>query len=103
MRFVVRLLFLASLAAVLLVPAATAADRMWVGFHDDPMLRWDETRTEAMDRARGNEAAILRTSSTGRRSLRSAPHRRRTRSTPRTSSVTSTSTSATRSCAGSRC
>ena len=61
MRFVVRLLFLASLAAVLLVPAATAADRMWVGFHDDPMLRWDETRTEAMDRARGNEAAILRT------------------------------------------
>ena len=36
MRFVVRLLFLASLAAASLVPAATAADRMWVGFHDDP-------------------------------------------------------------------
>jgi hypothetical protein len=60
-RFVVRLLFLATLAAVLLVPAATAADRMWVGFQDDPVLRWDEGRTEAMDRARGNEAAVLRT------------------------------------------
>ena len=43
MRFVVRLLFLASLAAALVVPAATAADRMWVGFQDDPMFRWDET------------------------------------------------------------
>ena len=51
MRFVVRLLFLATLAAVALVPAATAADRMWVGFQDDPVLRWDEGRTEAMDRA----------------------------------------------------
>ena len=61
MRFVVRLLFLASLAAALAVPAATAADRMWVGFQDDPMFRWDETRTEALDRARGNEASVIRT------------------------------------------
>ncbi|HET9286663.1 MAG TPA: cellulase family glycosylhydrolase [Gaiella sp.] len=61
MRSIPRLLFLASLAAALLVPAATAADRMWVGFHDDPMLRWDDTRVDAMDRARGNEASILRT------------------------------------------
>jgi hypothetical protein len=60
-RSIPRLLFLASLAAALLVPAATAADRMWVGFHDDPMLRWDDTRVDAMDRARGNEASILRT------------------------------------------
>ena len=61
MRFVVRLLFLASLAAVLLVPAATAADRMWVGFQDDPMFRWDPTRTQALDRARDNESSVLRT------------------------------------------
>jgi hypothetical protein len=60
-RPIVRLLFLSSLAAALLVPAATAADRMWVGFHDDPMLRFQDTRTEAMDRARGNQAVILRT------------------------------------------
>jgi len=60
-RFVVRLLFLASLAAVLLVPAATAADRMWVGFQDDPMFRWDDLRTGALDRARDNEASVIRT------------------------------------------
>jgi hypothetical protein len=60
-RSIPRLLFLATLAAALLVPAASAADRMWVGFHDDPMLRWDDTRVDAMDRARGNEASILRT------------------------------------------
>jgi hypothetical protein len=60
-RFVTRLLVLAGLTAALLVPAASGADRMWVGFHDDPMLRWDDTRVDAMDRARGNEASILRT------------------------------------------
>jgi Cellulase (glycosyl hydrolase family 5) len=60
-RPIVRLLVLTSLTAALLVPAATAADRMWVGFHDDPMLRFQDTRTEAMDRARGNQAVIVRT------------------------------------------
>jgi hypothetical protein len=47
--------------AALLVPAATAADRMWIGFHDDPVLRFDGGRVEAMDRAAANNAAILRT------------------------------------------
>ena len=61
MRSIVRLLVLACLAAAVLVPAATAADRMWVGFQDDPVLRWDGTRLEAMDRARSNNASILRT------------------------------------------
>ena len=61
MRSIVRLLVLACLAAAVLVPAATAADRMWVGFHDDPMFRWDGTRLDALDRARSNNASILRT------------------------------------------
>ena len=61
MRFIVRLLFLACLAATVLVPAGAAADRMWVGFHDDPMFRWDGTRLDALDRARANNATILRT------------------------------------------
>lgn len=61
MRSIVRLLFLAGLAVLALVPAAQAADRMWVGFHDDPVLRFDGGRVEAMDRARGNGATILRT------------------------------------------
>ena len=60
-RFLVRLLVLACLAAALVAPAASAADRMWVGFHDDPVLRFDGGRTEAMDRARGNGASVVRT------------------------------------------
>jgi hypothetical protein len=60
-RFAARLLVLTGIAAALLVPAATAADRMWVGFHDDPMFRWDGSRLDALDRARGNEASIIRT------------------------------------------
>ena len=61
MRSTVRVLVIACLAAAVLVPAATAADRMWVGFQDDPMFRWDPQRMEAMDRARGNDARIVRT------------------------------------------
>ena len=61
MRSIVRLLVLACLAAAVLVPAASGADRMWVGFQDDPMFRWDDTRLEALDRARSNNASILRT------------------------------------------
>ena len=61
MRFVTRLLVLTCLAAAVLAPAAAAADRMWVGFHDDPELRFDGTRTDAMDLARSNESTILRT------------------------------------------
>jgi hypothetical protein len=60
-RFVTRLLAIACLAAAALVPAATAADRMWVGFHDDPELRFDGTRYAAMDLARKNESTVLRT------------------------------------------
>jgi len=60
-RFIVRLLVLACLAAVVAIPAASAADRMWVGFHDDPVLRFDGARTQALDRARGNGAAVVRT------------------------------------------
>jgi hypothetical protein len=60
-RSIVRLIVLACLAAALLAPAAAAADRMWVGFHDDPMFRWDDTRLDALDRARANNASILRT------------------------------------------
>jgi hypothetical protein len=60
-RSIVRLIVLACLAAAVLAPAAAAADRMWVGFHDDPMFRWDDTRLDALDRARANNSSILRT------------------------------------------
>ena len=61
MRFAARTIVFACLAAAVLVPAAAAADRMWVGFQDDPMFRWDPQRMEAMDQARGNNARIVRT------------------------------------------
>ncbi|HET8742228.1 MAG TPA: hypothetical protein VFM41_06350, partial [Gaiella sp.] len=61
MRFSVRSIVIACFAAAVLVPVAGAADRMWVGFQDDPMFRWDPGRAEAMDRARENDARIVRT------------------------------------------
>jgi len=60
-RFAARVIVIACLAAAVLVPAAAAADRMWVGFQDDPMFRWDPQRMEAMDRARSSDARIVRT------------------------------------------
>lgn len=61
MRVGLRLLVALCATAVVLVPAATAADRMWVGFHDDPVLRFDAGRLEALDRAAANNAGIVRT------------------------------------------
>jgi Cellulase (glycosyl hydrolase family 5) len=56
-----RLLIAATIAAALVVPVASAADRMWVGFHDDPVLRFDGGRAEAFDRAAADNATIVRT------------------------------------------
>ncbi len=50
------------IAAAALVPAATAADRMWIGFHDDPMFRFDPDRANEIQTATAtNNASILRT------------------------------------------
>ena len=104
MRFIVRLIAIACLAGAVLVPTAASADRMWVGFHDDPMFRWDGTRLDALDRARANNAAILRTIvDWSQGGARRVPPRPPTRSTRRTSSATSTSSSGTRSSAAWRC
>lgn len=52
----------AVLVAAVLAPVAASADRMWVGFHDDPVLRFDPNRQSEMDLARStNNASILRT------------------------------------------
>lgn len=52
----------AILIAAVLVPVAASADRMWVGFHDDPVLRFDPNRQSEMDNAHStNNASILRT------------------------------------------
>jgi hypothetical protein len=52
----------AILVAAVLAPVAASADRMWVGFHDDPVLRFDPNRQSEMDTATStNNASILRT------------------------------------------
>lgn len=61
MKAATRMLVAALAAAVLAVPAASAADRMWVGFHDDPVLRFDGGRVDAFDRTSADGASIVRT------------------------------------------
>jgi hypothetical protein len=41
-------------------PAAGAADRMWIGFHDDPSFRWVPDRAARIERAGRDGSAILR-------------------------------------------
>jgi Cellulase (glycosyl hydrolase family 5) len=54
-------LLLAALTAALLAPTfASAAPRMWVGFHDDPNFRYIEGRAEVLDQARDANATIVR-------------------------------------------
>jgi len=55
-------IIVAILVAAVLVPVATSADRMWVGFHDDPVLRFDANRQSEIEVATAtNNASILRT------------------------------------------
>jgi hypothetical protein len=55
-------LIAAILVAAVLAPVATSADRMWIGFHDDPMFRFDADRATELDTATAtNKSSILRT------------------------------------------
>ncbi len=56
-----RLLLVCSLLALAAVPtSAAAAQRMWVGFQDDPSFRWRGDRSFLLDRARDHNASIVR-------------------------------------------
>jgi hypothetical protein len=55
-----RLTALALLAALVAVPLGAAADRMWIGFHDDPSFRWEPDRTSMLDRAKAANATMFR-------------------------------------------
>ena len=48
-------------AAAFLCGSAQAKDRMWIGFHDDPMLRFASNRQAELDLVRKNNATIVRT------------------------------------------
>jgi hypothetical protein len=56
-----RLLALAGAVAAALATAAGAADRMWVGFTDDPTFRFGADRQASLDLAARSGATIIRT------------------------------------------
>jgi hypothetical protein len=57
----IRLLVAAVITAAVIAPAALSAERMWIGFHDDPVLRFDTERQSELDVASANNATVLRT------------------------------------------
>ena len=54
---------LVAAATVLALSAgsASAEERMWIGFHDDPTLRYGPNRLAELDKVRGANATIVRT------------------------------------------
>jgi hypothetical protein len=55
-RLVLVLFVLSALAA----PAAVAADRMWIGFHDDPSFRWVGDRESRIESSASQGASVMR-------------------------------------------
>ena len=60
MRRIVRLALVLFALAAVGAPAALAAERMWVGFHDDPSFRWVPDRVSRIDAASQQGATIMR-------------------------------------------
>ena len=61
MRRLVQLLLVATAAALLAPPFASSAQRMYVGFHDDPNFRYEANRHVVLDQARDANTTIVRT------------------------------------------
>jgi hypothetical protein len=59
-RRTVRLVIVLSVLAALCAPAAVAAERMWIGFHDDPSFRWVGDRKARVQGASQKNATIMR-------------------------------------------
>ena len=55
-----RLVVFACLVAALAAPAALAAERMWVGFHDDPSFRWVGDRQDRVRASADMNSSIMR-------------------------------------------
>jgi hypothetical protein len=60
-KHLARLLVVFVLAAIAATSTATAANRMWMGFHDDPVFRWNDGRMDELDKAVFEHATIIRT------------------------------------------
>ena len=56
-----RALVAAAAVLALSVGSASAEERMWIGFHDDPVLRYGPDRLAELDAVRGANATVVRT------------------------------------------
>lgn len=61
MKRVLQFFVVAALGALLVPAFASAAPRMYVGFHDDPNFRYEERRADVLDQARDANTTIVRT------------------------------------------
>ena len=61
MSALVRLIVAAAAVLALAAGSASAEERMWIGFHDDPVLRYGGNRQAELDKVRGANATIVRT------------------------------------------
>ena len=60
MRRTVRLVLALFALAALAAPAALGAERMWIGFHDDPSFRWVGDRTSRIEASGRANSTIMR-------------------------------------------
>jgi Cellulase (glycosyl hydrolase family 5) len=59
-RRIVRLVIALSVISAIAAPASFAAQRMWVGFHDDPSFRWSNDRQALIAKSAETNATIVR-------------------------------------------
>ena len=60
MRRIRRLVFVLVAISALIAPSALAADRMWIGFHDDPSFRWVGDREARIEASASQGASVMR-------------------------------------------
>jgi Cellulase (glycosyl hydrolase family 5) len=59
-RRIVRIVLAMFVLSALAAPTAYAAERMWVGFHDDPSFRWADNRATRIESTATNGSTIIR-------------------------------------------
>jgi len=59
-RYTLRLVLVLFAASALTAPAALAAERMWIGFHDDPSFRWVGDRASRIESSASEGASVMR-------------------------------------------
>jgi len=60
MRRTIRLVLAVCAVAAVAAPAGLAAERMWIGFHDDPSFRWVSDRANRIESAASEGATVMR-------------------------------------------